>query len=151
MPLLVRSDSQRLFVDFKKKLRGKRFGSDEKIIAETEAYFQRKTNRSTRKRPVTTPLVFVMDTVTRDIQRPAPYTLLYADDVFPASHSKADHGQLVQKWNNRLIRHGLRMNLNKAEFSTTDPNETSTITVSSSDLPRTERINISDQDYQSTL
>ena len=87
------------------------------------------------------PLLFVlvMDTVTRDIQRPAPYTLLYADDVFLASDSKNDLEQLVQKWNDRLMQHGLRLNLNKTEFLTTDPHETGTITVGGSDLPRTER------------
>ncbi|CAD7083972.1 unnamed protein product [Hermetia illucens] len=87
------------------------------------------------------PLLFVvvMDTVTRDIQRPAPYTLLYEDDVFLTSHSKNDLEQLVQKWNDRLTQHGLRLNLNKIEFLTTDPHETGAITVSSSDLSRTER------------
>ena len=31
-----------LFVDFKRMLRGKRFGSNEKVIAETKAYFDAK-------------------------------------------------------------------------------------------------------------
>ena len=31
-----------LFTDLKKMLRGKRFGSNEEVIAETEAYFEAK-------------------------------------------------------------------------------------------------------------
>ena len=31
-----------LFADLKKALQGKRFGSDEEVIAETEAYFESK-------------------------------------------------------------------------------------------------------------
>ena len=31
-----------------------------------------------------------MDAITHDIQRPAPYTLLYADDVFLASDDKTE-------------------------------------------------------------
>ncbi|EYC04267.1 hypothetical protein Y032_0089g2316 [Ancylostoma ceylanicum] len=38
------------------------------------------------------PLLFilVMDAITRDLQRPAPWTLLYADDVMLASEQKED-------------------------------------------------------------
>lgn len=46
--------------------------------------------------------------------------LLYADDCGLMSHNKADLEQLVQKWNDRPLQHGLRLNQNKAEFLTTD-------------------------------
>lgn len=69
-------------------------------------------------------MVLVRDTVLRDIQRPAPFALLLADNVFLASHSKADLGQVAQKWNVCLMRHGFRLKLNKTEFFTTDPHET---------------------------
>ena len=39
-----------LFIDLKRMLQGKRFGSNEEVILETEAYFDAKTNRSTKKR-----------------------------------------------------------------------------------------------------
>jgi hypothetical protein len=77
-----------------------------------------------------------MDSITRDIQRPAPYTLLYADDVFLASDNKTDLEQLVQVWNDRLAQRGLRLNLKKTEYLTTNPDENGTITINGTDLPR---------------
>ena len=40
-PDLVPSDNW-LFVDLKRKLQGKRFGTNEEVISETEAYFEAK-------------------------------------------------------------------------------------------------------------
>ena len=86
------------------------------------------------------PLLFVlvMDVITRDLQRPAPYTLLYAGDVLLAAHDKADLQLLVQTWHDRLAQSGLRLNLNKTEYLATDASEHGTINVSGVDLPRTE-------------
>ena len=79
-----------------------------------------------------------MDSITRDIQSLAPYTLLYANDVFLASDDKTDLEQLVQTWHDHLVQHGLRLNLKKTEYLTTDQTETGTITVNGSNLPRNE-------------
>lgn len=89
---------------------------------------------------VLSPLLFilVMDTLTSDIQRQAPYTLLYADDVFLASVNKTDLTQLVKLWNDRLAQHGLRLNTRKTEYLTTNTNDTGTININGTDLPRTE-------------
>lgn len=53
-----------------------------------------------------------------------PYTLPYVDDVFAEFHNRVDLRQLVQKWDNRFMRHALRISLNKTEFLTTGSNET---------------------------
>ena len=86
------------------------------------------------------PLLFilVMDAITHDIQRPAPYTLLYADDVFLASDDKTELEQLVQTWHDRLAQHGLRLNLKKTEYLSTDQSETGTLAINGVNLPRAE-------------
>nr|CDJ85153.1 endonuclease-reverse transcriptase HmRTE-e01 [Haemonchus contortus] len=62
-----------------------------------------------------------MDAITKDLQKPAPWTLLHADDVMLASEDK---GELdVQTWTDRLAMFGLRLNVKKTECSTTDSNE----------------------------
>ena len=50
------------------------------------------------------PLLFilVMDTITRDLQGPVPWTLLYADDVMLASTDKTELEQKVCIWSRRL-------------------------------------------------
>lgn len=54
------------------------------------------------------------------------------------SHNQTDP-QLIQQWNDRLMQHDPRLNLNKTKFFKTNTNETGTFTVSSSGLPRTKR------------
>lgn len=57
--------------------------------------------------------------------------------LFTVLYNKADVQQLVQKSNDGLIQHGLRLKLNKIEFLTTDPLLLiGTITVIGNDLPR---------------
>lgn len=72
---------------------------------------------------------FVMDTVTR------PLTYLYADDIFRAKVISST----CPKWNDRLMQHNLRLDLNKTKFLTADRNETGTITFRGSDQLTTER------------
>ncbi|EYB87852.1 hypothetical protein Y032_0256g368 [Ancylostoma ceylanicum] len=86
------------------------------------------------------PLLFilVMDAITRDLQRPAPWTLLYADDVMLASEQKEDLQRQTQAWSERLARFGLRLNVKKTEYMTTNLDELSTIQVDGNDLRRTD-------------
>uniref|UniRef100_W6NIV3 Endonuclease-reverse transcriptase n=1 Tax=Haemonchus contortus TaxID=6289 RepID=W6NIV3_HAECO len=49
-----------------------------------------------------------MDTITKDHQKPAPWTLLYADDVMLASEDKSELESQVQTWSDRLAMFGLR-------------------------------------------
>ncbi|VDP59766.1 unnamed protein product [Heligmosomoides polygyrus] len=66
-----------------------------------------------------------MDAITRDFQKPVPWTLLYADDVMLASEDK---GELeVQDWCDRLERFGPKLNVKKTEYLTTDVTESSSV------------------------
>lgn len=53
----------------------------------------------------------------------------------------SQNSNLPQKCNDRVIQHGLQLNLDKREFLTTDPYETEINTARYRDLPRTERFN----------
>ncbi|VDP34871.1 unnamed protein product [Heligmosomoides polygyrus] len=70
------------------------------------------------------PLLFVvlMDAITRYLQSPVPWTMLYADDVMLASEDKA-------AW--------LKLNVKKTEYLTTDSTESCSIKVNGIELPRT--------------
>ena len=49
----------------------------------------------------------VMDAIIRDIQKPAPWTLLYADDVFLAAPSRHELQNDDHRWKVRLPQYGL--------------------------------------------
>ncbi|VDO85254.1 unnamed protein product [Heligmosomoides polygyrus] len=82
------------------------------------------------------PLLFVvvMDAISRDLQRPAPWTLLYADDVMLACEDKIEIQWQVQALRERLVRFGLK--LKKAEYLTTREDESSSIKVNGIDVLR---------------
>ncbi|XGW33662.1 hypothetical protein V3C99_017798 [Haemonchus contortus] len=63
------------------------------------------------------PLLFVvvLDAIIKDIQKPAPWTLLYAHDVMLASEDKSELESQVQTWSDRLAMFGLRSNVKKTE------------------------------------
>ncbi|EYC33056.1 hypothetical protein Y032_0002g578 [Ancylostoma ceylanicum] len=86
------------------------------------------------------PLLFilVMDAVTRDLQKPALWTLLYANDVVIAAEDKYELERQTQACTDRLAQFGLRLNVTKTEYLTTDVNQIGTISVGGTDLPRTE-------------
>ncbi|VDP08154.1 unnamed protein product [Heligmosomoides polygyrus] len=75
------------------------------------------------------PLLFVavIDAITRDLQQPVPWTLLYADDVMLACEDKDYLERQVQAWCDRLARFGLKLNVKKTEYLTTDVNESGSI------------------------
>ncbi|KAK6744938.1 hypothetical protein RB195_011573 [Necator americanus] len=58
------------------------------------------------------PLLFIMckDTITKEIQKQHPWTLLFADDVMLASESRDVLQKHVQSWKDRLQQYGLRLN-----------------------------------------
>nr|CDJ87499.1 RNA-directed DNA polymerase (reverse transcriptase) domain containing protein [Haemonchus contortus] len=78
-----------------------------------------------------------MDAITKDLQKPAPWTLLYADDVMLASEDKSELESQVQTWSDRLAMLGLRLNVKKTEYLTTDPSEPGSIMISGIKLTRT--------------
>ncbi|KAK6755369.1 hypothetical protein RB195_014003 [Necator americanus] len=57
-----------------------------------------------------------MDTITKEIQKQHPWTLLFADDVMLASESRDDLQKQVQSWKDRLQQYGLRLNTSKTEY-----------------------------------
>uniref|UniRef100_A0A914WD71 Reverse transcriptase domain-containing protein n=1 Tax=Plectus sambesii TaxID=2011161 RepID=A0A914WD71_9BILA len=84
------------------------------------------------------PLLFIlcMDTVSADLQTPHPWTLLYADDVLIASETRQELERLVDKWNSRLDRHGLRLNTDKTEYMETGQQTHGTISVNGQQLKK---------------
>ncbi|KAK6762963.1 hypothetical protein RB195_023610 [Necator americanus] len=69
------------------------------------------------------PLLFIlcMDTMTKEIQKQHPWTLLFADDVMLASESRDDLQKQVQSWKDRLQQYGLRLNTSKTEYMECGP------------------------------
>ncbi|VDO87759.1 unnamed protein product [Heligmosomoides polygyrus] len=63
-----------------------------------------------------------MDAITRDFQKPVPWTVLYADDVMLACEDKGELEREVQAWCDRLAMFGLKLNVKKTEYFTTDVN-----------------------------
>ncbi|VDO87416.1 unnamed protein product [Heligmosomoides polygyrus] len=78
-----------------------------------------------------------MDAITRDLQQPVPWTLLYADDVMLACEDKDDLERHVQACCDRLSRFGLKLNVKKTEYLTTDVNESGSIKINGTELART--------------
>nr|CDJ80634.1 endonuclease-reverse transcriptase HmRTE-e01 [Haemonchus contortus] len=78
-----------------------------------------------------------MDAITKDLQKPAPWTLLYADDVMLASEDKIELESQVQTWSDRLAMFGLRLNVKKAEYLTTDSSELGSIKINGTELTQT--------------
>ncbi|VDL78746.1 unnamed protein product [Nippostrongylus brasiliensis] len=85
------------------------------------------------------PLLFiaVMDAVTRDLQSPVPWSLLYADDVMLASEDRGKLELLVQSWCDRLAQFGLRLSVSKTEYLTTQVNNPGTVKIDGTELSRT--------------
>ncbi|EYC31237.1 hypothetical protein Y032_0004g2040 [Ancylostoma ceylanicum] len=63
------------------------------------------------------PLLFIriMDAVTRALQDPAPWKLLYADDVMIASLDKCELERLTQAWSDRLAQFGFCLHVTKTK------------------------------------
>ncbi|KAK6726977.1 hypothetical protein RB195_004962 [Necator americanus] len=62
-----------------------------------------------------------MDTITKEIQKQHPWTLLFADDVMLASESRDDLQKQVQSWKDQLQQYGLRLNTSKTEYMECGP------------------------------
>ncbi|VDO25035.1 unnamed protein product [Heligmosomoides polygyrus] len=78
-----------------------------------------------------------MDAITRDLRKPVPWTLLYADEVMLACDDKGDLERQAQAWCGRLARFGLKLNVKKIEYLTTDVNESGSIKINGTELART--------------
>ncbi|VDP11322.1 unnamed protein product [Heligmosomoides polygyrus] len=78
-----------------------------------------------------------MDAITRDLQKPVPRTFLYADDVILACEDKGELERQVQAWCDHLEMFGLRLNVKKTEYLTTDVNEFGSIKINGTERART--------------
>ncbi|VDP08560.1 unnamed protein product [Heligmosomoides polygyrus] len=78
-----------------------------------------------------------MDAITRYLQQPVPWTLLYADDVMLACEDKDDLERQMQAWCDGLARFGLKLNFKKTEYLTTDVNESGSNKINGTELART--------------
>ncbi|VDO98026.1 unnamed protein product [Heligmosomoides polygyrus] len=63
-------------------------------------------------------------------------TLLYADDVMLACEDKAELERQAQEWCDRLALFGLKLNVKKTEYLTTDVNEHGSIKINGTELSR---------------
>ncbi|KAK6754463.1 hypothetical protein RB195_013455 [Necator americanus] len=62
-----------------------------------------------------------MDTITKEIQKQHPWTLLFADDVMLAAESRDDLQKQAPSWKDRLQQHGLHLNTSKTEYMECGP------------------------------
>nr|XP_016846097.1 PREDICTED: uncharacterized protein LOC103282521 [Anolis carolinensis] len=76
--------------------------------------------------------VVVMDAVTRDLQKPVPWTFLYADNIMLRTRKNLNVKRKHGDW---FAQFGLCFNVKKTEYLTTNEEETSTIQVDRVDLP----------------
>ncbi|VDP00963.1 unnamed protein product [Heligmosomoides polygyrus] len=78
-----------------------------------------------------------MDAITPDLHKPVPWTLLYAEDVILTCEDKDELERQVQAWCDRLAMFGLKLNVKKTEYLTTDVNESGSIRIDGTELART--------------
>ncbi|EYC38434.1 hypothetical protein Y032_0717g1794 [Ancylostoma ceylanicum] len=62
--------------------------------------------------------IFVMDAVTRDLQDPATWKLLYADDLTIASLDRCELERLTKAWSDRLTQFGFCVYVTKTKYLT---------------------------------
>lgn len=74
---------------------------------------------------------------TANLQRPHPWTLLYADDVTFADSKQEDLEAQVQKWYDRLGENGLTINIAKTEYLERGPQTDGTICINGQELKTT--------------
>ncbi|ETN84824.1 reverse transcriptase, partial [Necator americanus] len=65
--------------------------------------------------------ILCMDTITKEIQKQHPWTLLFADDFMLAAESRDDLQKQVQSWKDQLQQYGLRLNTSKTEYMECGP------------------------------
>ncbi|KAG7296805.1 hypothetical protein JYU34_020747 [Plutella xylostella] len=88
------------------------------------------------------PLLFniSMDYITREIQGPTPWCILYADDIALISRSASDLQGTFNRWVDEIERHGLRISRTKTEYMECDYGGTDAlgcdITIENTPLPK---------------
>ena len=67
---------------------------------------------------VLSPLLFIMilDVITRDIQAPIPWCMLFADDIVLIAEFRNDVNINLERWRTSLEGYGLRLSRSKTEY-----------------------------------
>jgi len=85
------------------------------------------------------PLLFIliMDTISRRLATPVPWSLFYADDVALCDTSRSNLQSRTQDWKDTLQRFGLKLNISKTEYLEFGPQTPGSIKVDGTDLTKT--------------
>lgn len=78
------------------------------------------------------PLLFnlSMDYITRSIQAPTPWCILYADDIVLITKRASELKESLNKWLKEIERHGLHISRTKTEYVTMKERKIPTVTYS---------------------
>ena len=84
-----------------------------------------------------TPFLFaiIMDTLTEDIRKEAPWSMLFADDVVLGSVDKETLEEDLGKWRDALEKRGMRMSRSKTEYMCLNGKSNGSVTMQDQPLP----------------
>uniref|UniRef100_A0A914UU89 Reverse transcriptase domain-containing protein n=1 Tax=Plectus sambesii TaxID=2011161 RepID=A0A914UU89_9BILA len=64
--------------------------------------------------------ITVLNVICKDLLEPAPWAMLYVDNVVLCSRDQKDLERELQKWKDQLHSHGLWLNISKTEYMATE-------------------------------
>ena len=85
------------------------------------------------------PLLFaiVIDRLTDEVREPAPWTMIYADDIVICSESRENVETKLEKWRYALERRGMKVSRSKTEYTCiNDKNQNGKVKLHGSDLEK---------------
>ena len=80
------------------------------------------------------PFVLRMNTMTADIDTPHPWSLLYADDVFPADEGRQQLPDRTQQWKTRIDEYEMRLDVEETEYLECGPQSDGSIGIDGKNL-----------------
>ena len=85
------------------------------------------------------PLLFaiVIDRLTDEVREPAPWTMIYADDIVICSESRENVETKLEKWRYALEKRGMKVSRSKTEYTCiNDKNQNGKVKLHGSDLEK---------------